>query len=199
MTSSNGNISALLALCAGNSPVPGEFTAQRPVTRSFDVSFDLRLNKRLNKQSWGWWFETLPSPLWRHCNGRRHVRRGLLLIVMLLNGNFLLALYMCTLFELWLFGRSVRWGNMAGWRHQLRMKSSTTIIPGTSVVNESPPMPLRASSHPGIPNCPSCPAFAWPGLSPSGGSGKRIPVARTAAQCRYANQPQVLKYSETCL
>ena len=52
---------------------------------------------------------------------------------------------------------------------------STTIIPGTSVVNEAPPMPLRASSHPGIPNCPSCSAFAWPGLSPSGGSGKRNP------------------------
>ena len=35
--------SALLAICAGNSPVPGEFPAQRPVTRSFDVFFDLRL------------------------------------------------------------------------------------------------------------------------------------------------------------
>ena len=35
--------SALLALCAGNSPVTGEFPAQRPVTRSFDVFFDLRL------------------------------------------------------------------------------------------------------------------------------------------------------------
>ena len=29
--------SALLALCAGNSPVTGEFPSQRPVTRSFDV------------------------------------------------------------------------------------------------------------------------------------------------------------------
>ena len=29
---------------------------------------DLRLNKRLSKQSWGWWFETLLCPLWRHCN-----------------------------------------------------------------------------------------------------------------------------------
>ena len=58
--------SALLAICAGNSPVPGEFRAQRPVTRSFDVFFDLRLNKRLSKQSWGWWFETLSRPLWRH-------------------------------------------------------------------------------------------------------------------------------------
>ena len=61
--------SALLAICAGNSSVPREFPAQRPVTRSFDVSFDLRLNKRLSKQSWGWWFETLPLPLWRHSNG----------------------------------------------------------------------------------------------------------------------------------
>ena len=31
--------SALLAICAGNSPVPGEFPAQRPVTWSFDFSF----------------------------------------------------------------------------------------------------------------------------------------------------------------
>ena len=60
--------SALLAICAGNSPVPGEFPAHRPVTRSFDVFFDLRLNKRLSKQSWGWWFETLSHPLWRHRN-----------------------------------------------------------------------------------------------------------------------------------
>ena len=50
---------ALLAICAVNSPVPGEFPAQRTVTRSFDVFFDLCLNKRLSKQPWGWWFETL--------------------------------------------------------------------------------------------------------------------------------------------
>ena len=41
--------SALLAICAGNSPVPGEFPTQRPVTRSFDVFFDLRPNKQLSK------------------------------------------------------------------------------------------------------------------------------------------------------
>ena len=57
--------SALLAICAGNSPVNGEFPAQRSVTRSFDVFFHLCLNKRLSKQSWGWWFETLSCPLWR--------------------------------------------------------------------------------------------------------------------------------------
>ena len=54
---------------AGNSPIPGEFLTQRPVTRSFEVSFDLRLIKRLSKQSWAWWFETLSRTLWRHCNG----------------------------------------------------------------------------------------------------------------------------------
>ena len=60
--------SALLAICAGNSPVTCEFRAQRPVTRSFDVFFDLRLNKRLSKQWWGWWFETPSHPLWSYCN-----------------------------------------------------------------------------------------------------------------------------------
>ena len=60
--------SALLAICVGNSPVPGEFPAQRPVAQSFDVFFHLCLNKRLSKQSWGWWFETLSHPLWRQCN-----------------------------------------------------------------------------------------------------------------------------------
>ena len=43
--------SALLAICAGNSPVPGEFPTQRPVTWSFDVVFDLRTNKRLNGEA----------------------------------------------------------------------------------------------------------------------------------------------------
>ena len=60
--------SALLTLCAGNSPFTGEFPVQRTVTHSFDVFFDLCLNKRLSKQSWGWWFETPSSSLWRHCN-----------------------------------------------------------------------------------------------------------------------------------
>ena len=64
--------SALLAICVGNSPVPGEFPTQRPVTRGFDVFFDMRLNKRMSKQSWGWWFETLSRPLWRHCNECQH-------------------------------------------------------------------------------------------------------------------------------
>ena len=60
--------SALLVICAGNSPVPGEFPTQRPVTRSFGVFFYLRLNEGLRKQSGGWWFETLSGPLWRHWN-----------------------------------------------------------------------------------------------------------------------------------
>ena len=34
--------STLLAFCAGNSPVTGEFPEQRPVTQNFDVFVDLR-------------------------------------------------------------------------------------------------------------------------------------------------------------
>ena len=55
--------SALLAICVGNSSVPGQFPTQRPVTRRFDVYC-----ARLSKQSWGWWFETQLRPLWRHRN-----------------------------------------------------------------------------------------------------------------------------------
>ena len=46
-------LSALLAICVENSPVPGEFDTQRPVMRNFDVFFDLHPNKRLSKQWWG--------------------------------------------------------------------------------------------------------------------------------------------------
>ena len=42
-------LSVLLAICAGNSPVIGEFPTQMPVTGSFNIFFDLRLNKRLSK------------------------------------------------------------------------------------------------------------------------------------------------------
>ena len=62
-TTSNRNISALLAICAGNSPVSGAFPAQRQVTRSFYVFFDLRPNKRLGKQLRSWWFETHSPPI----------------------------------------------------------------------------------------------------------------------------------------
>ena len=37
--------SALLTICVGNSPVTGEFPAQRPGTRSFDVFFGLHMNE----------------------------------------------------------------------------------------------------------------------------------------------------------
>ena len=59
---------ALLARCAGNSPVTGEFPPQRLLTRSLDASFDLRLNKRLCKHSICRWSETPSRSLYRHCN-----------------------------------------------------------------------------------------------------------------------------------
>ena len=85
--------SALLAICAGNSPVPGEFPTQRPVTRSFDVYFDLRPNKWLSKQSWGWWFETLSCSLWRHRNDLSNVRGACSLIGLPRNATNLKCLF----------------------------------------------------------------------------------------------------------
>ena len=51
--------SALLAMCAGKSPVPGEFLIHRPVTQSFDAFFDLR---RIN----GWVNDREADDLRRH-------------------------------------------------------------------------------------------------------------------------------------
>ena len=77
MTSSNGNIFHVTGHLCGEFTGPGEFPAQRPVTRSFDVFFDLCLNKRLSKQSWGWWFETQSGSLWRQCNGHHNEHQGI--------------------------------------------------------------------------------------------------------------------------
>ena len=41
--------SALLSICVGNSAVTGEFPAQMPETRSYNVVFHLGLNKQLSK------------------------------------------------------------------------------------------------------------------------------------------------------
>ena len=66
MTSSSGTISqvepfpALLALCAGNSPVTSELPAQRPVTRSFDVFL---VSAWIN----GWLNSREAGGLRRHC------------------------------------------------------------------------------------------------------------------------------------
>ena len=60
--------SVLLALCARNSLVTGEFSSQRPMTQSFDVFFVLHLNKRLCKQSRHWRFQTPSHSLWHHSN-----------------------------------------------------------------------------------------------------------------------------------
>ena len=68
MTSSNRTFSALLAFCAVNSPITGDFPSQRPVTRSFDVFFDLRLNKCLSKQSRRRWFGRPSRSWWRRVN-----------------------------------------------------------------------------------------------------------------------------------
>ena len=81
MTSSNGNIFRVTGHLCGEFTVPRWIPAQKPVTRSFD----LRLNKRLSIQSWGWWFETLSHPLWRHRNepvkGKRSQTKSLVSLI----------------------------------------------------------------------------------------------------------------------
>ena len=74
MKSSMETFSASLAICAGELPFTGEFSTQRPVTRSFDVFRDLRLNKRLSKQSWSLWLETASQLLWRHSNVKTKIQ-----------------------------------------------------------------------------------------------------------------------------
>ena len=91
MTSSNGNIFCVTGHLCGEFTGPGEFPAQRPVTRSFDVFFDLRPNKRLSKQSWGWWFETLLCALWRHCNVQKVLATWTLVSTPLRNTLFTLG------------------------------------------------------------------------------------------------------------
>ena len=96
-------------------------------------------------------------------------------------------------------GECSHWGNRGRVAKPTSDENLRYITPGTSLVNEAPPMPLRASSHPGSPNSPSCSALAWyscwPGLSPWGESWERTRVARTAAltRYRYATQPPWLR------
>ena len=101
-----GMFSALLAICAGNSPVTGEFPTQRPVTRSFDAFFDLSLNKRLSKPSWSWWVETPSRPLWRHCH----------------------ALYTSTIVRERLFAPSKRWHVSCKWFNSMETNIETWFL-----------------------------------------------------------------------
>ena len=104
--------SALLVLCAGNSPVIGEFPAQRTSNAKFDVFFDLRLNRRLSKQLRGWRFETPSGSLWRHRNaligsstvvevlfgGKDEINRAPALLDKLASASNLLTEYLMSLY-----------------------------------------------------------------------------------------------------
>ena len=88
--------SAFLALCAGNSPVTGEFPSQRAVMRSFDAFFDLHLNKQLSKQSWSWWFETPSHSLWRHRNVMISSDQLQRISISLIVKDFWMTVYFCS-------------------------------------------------------------------------------------------------------
>ena len=87
MTSSNGSIFRITVHLCGNSPITGEFTAQRPVTRSFEVFFDLGLNKRVsnNREAGDL------RPQWAHYDATVMLRM-LVMDISLAQGNDMLAL-----------------------------------------------------------------------------------------------------------
>ena len=70
MTSSDGSIFCVTGHVCGeftwpmNSPHKGQWRG----ALLFSLIYVWILNKLLSKHSWGWWFETLSRPLWRHCN-----------------------------------------------------------------------------------------------------------------------------------
>ena len=68
MTSSDGNIFRVTGHLCGEFTGPRWIPAQKASAAELWYFFHLRLNKRLSKESWGWWFETLSRPLWRHRN-----------------------------------------------------------------------------------------------------------------------------------
>ena len=109
--------SALLAICAGNSPVPGDFPTQRPATWTFNVFFDLRLNKRLRNQSWGWWFETLLCLLLRHCNV------NLILLIKLLNMLFDIYFVFYTIYNICIYMTVCSCDTLAGTYSYLQLTS----------------------------------------------------------------------------
>ena len=129
-----------------------------------------------------------------------HVRRGIP-IIKLSEGDFFHVALMCRFLILTIWESVCNEETMVGCRKPSLNKNLCLITPGNSLVNKAPPMPLRASSHPGCPKCPSCSALAcyscWLGFSPLGGSGDQTPVTHMAApilyhyRFDYATQPTI--------
>ena len=69
--------SAILILCAGNSPNTGEFPSQKPAPLSFDVFCHLRLNKQFSKQRRRRWWETFDTYHTSICKCR-NIQKGYL-------------------------------------------------------------------------------------------------------------------------
>ena len=108
-------LSALLALCEGNSPVTGEFPSQRPVTRNFNVFFDLRLNKRLSKQSICRWFETSSRPSLRQYNVYRNILPLLSVIFMFLHHTYACAVMLGSICSPAWHSHTDGWLLIVGW------------------------------------------------------------------------------------
>ena len=164
--------SAVVAICAENSPITSEFPAQRPVTRSFDVFFDLGLNERLNKQSWGLWFETPSLPLWRQSNGSKAIwmksdvqpkRRKLLLYLVFTNVPTILLTIM---WHAWISTPSIRLVKRYKHNHQINRCQDMTMWLTCSVAQLALVFPALDSY---LVNTISAYSMAAKGIRPSAG------------------------------
>ena len=69
MTPSNGNIFRVTGpFVRGIHRTPVNSAQKGHWRGALMFSLICALNKQLSKESWGWWFEMLWRPLWRHCN-----------------------------------------------------------------------------------------------------------------------------------
>ena len=130
MTSSNGNIFRVTGPLCEEFTDPGEFPAQRPVTRSFDAFFDLRLNKRLSKQPWGWWFETSSWWLWLQCNALWPVH-GSITVWLRITVSFMASHIWCLIIQLGLTRIQVRFTRTSD-----RLSFLNPLLNGTRLVHD---------------------------------------------------------------
>ena len=113
-----------------------------------------------------------------YVGGDLMMRKGMLPIIMLRDGDLRIALHLMPFWILTIWGSVHIEETVVGWRNQLRIKNLRHITPGTSLVIVAPPMPLRASPHPGSANSPSCSALAWDYLPEASPGTEPRPLAR---------------------
>ena len=137
--------SALLAHNAGNSPVSGEFPAQRPVTRSFDISLICAwINGWVNNREAGGCFTNVSRALknnlskFVYCRNRTSYENFILKLCTCAQSH---ALGTCTKFQLEILTIDVI--SSIVYFREILLKSSRNVRETTPWWSETPPCSLR--------------------------------------------------------